>query len=440
MECRIRSLPEASWLMFERFPYYSPFLFTMRFLPALILFLVAHVCSAQTNVVFIISDDQAWGDYGFMGHEKIDTPHIDKLANESLVFTRGTTHVPLCRPSLATMATGLFPHQHMVTGNDPAKGEGKFDRRKVVDKFVKHPNIARDLSKEGYVTLQTGKWWEGSPVDDGGFTHAMTRGVGRGARHGDDGLKIGREGLKPITDFIQGRDGKPFFIWYAPFLPHTPHNPPKHLLDKYKERTDSIAVARYWACVEWFDETCGELMKELEDRDLLENTLIVYTTDNGWIQKTDTPQRYAPRSKQSPYEGGVRTPIMFYWKGKIEPLMDKTTLAGNIDLWPTTAALIKKKAPDNLPGINLMDKEAREARTTIFGEDFAHDMADIEDPTKSLEARYVIDGNYKLIAFTDGKSELYDLKNDPWEKKNLAAEQADKVAELTAKLDDWWKP
>ncbi|MGL5016662.1 MAG: sulfatase-like hydrolase/transferase, partial [Luteolibacter sp.] len=185
--------------------------------------------TAQPNIVFIISDDQAWSDYSFMGHPEISTPRLDKLAAESLTFQRGYTPVPVCRPSLATMLTGLYPHQHGVTGNDPdlpdkdvntqaARGNPKYAPfyQAIVESFATRPNLVRDLTKQGYVALQTGKWWEGDPIKTAGFTHAMTAGTGKGDRHGGKGLEIGREGLQPIRDFVEQAGGKPFIVWYAP--------------------------------------------------------------------------------------------------------------------------------------------------------------------------------------------------------------------------------
>lgn len=142
---------------------------------------------ARPNVLLIISDDHGWADYGFMGHPQIRTPHLDRLADRSLVFTRGYSPVPLCRPSLASIATGLHPHRHGVTGNDPdlpdpkinamaARGQAAYARYydTIVGHFARHPDFIRDLSARGYCTFQTGKWWEGSPVKTAGFTHAMT--------------------------------------------------------------------------------------------------------------------------------------------------------------------------------------------------------------------------------------------------------------------------
>ena len=132
---------------------------------------------ARPNIVFIISDDQGWNDYSFMGHPHIATPSLDRLAARSLTFARGYSPVPLCRPSLATITTGLYPHQHGVTGNDPAlpdkdvnamtaTRDPKYARyyQAIVDNFRQRPNFVRDLVAQGYRALETGKWWEGDPV------------------------------------------------------------------------------------------------------------------------------------------------------------------------------------------------------------------------------------------------------------------------------------
>lgn len=414
--------------------------------------------SAQPNVVFIISDDQGWGDYGFMGHPKIATPRLDKLAAESITFQRGYTPVPLCRPSLSTIVTGLYPHQHGVTGNDPAlpdagkrpqsgRANPKYEHlyQTIIGGFAKRPNLVRDLTSKGYVSFQTGKWWEGDPVKTAGFSQAMTVGTGKGDRHGGKGLDIGREGLKPIQEFIEKSGGKPFLIWYAPMLPHTPHTPPADLLEKYLKLAPSEPVARYWACVEWFDRTCGELLDDLTRRGLRENTIIIYTCDNGWIQNPEKANAFARRSKLTPYEGGVRTPIMISWPARLKPRMDTEHLASTVDFWPTLAALLQTKTPADLPGINLTDGQAVEQRQRIFGEQYAHNIADVDRPTRSLENRWMIDGWWKIIApdprnRPDAKPELFDLKNDPWEKTDLSASQPDRVKSLSKELDQWWQP
>ncbi len=408
-------------------------------------FIVARpLCAAEQtadrpNFVMIISDDQAWNDYSFMGHRHIQTPHLDKLAKESATFTRGYVPSSLCRPSLMTMVTGLYPHQNGIAGNDPAKGTN----RNLMLKHIKAaPSLPRTLQKLGYKSLQTGKWWEGAPAL-GGFTSAMTHGdTTRGGRHGDVGLKIGRDGLQPVKDFIEDCDGDPFFIWYAPFMPHTPHKPPQRLLKKYTPKVDSPFVARYYAMCEWFDETVGELLAHLEEKKLTENTVVMYVTDNGWIQQQRSG-RYAPRSKRSPYDGGIRTPIMVKWPGKITPRMDKQTLVSSIDLAPTILSICGLKPDAKMQGVNLLPACQGQAldRQAIYGEIFAHDQANIDNPTESLLHRWVIDKNLKLITHHGSdKTELFDIVADPFEKNDLSAKQPETVQRLRKKLDAWWKP
>ena len=156
---------------------------------------------------------------------------------------------------------------------------------RVRQAFHQHPSFIKLLSSNGYLTYQSGKWWEGS-YQDGGFTHGMTHGdPNRRGRHGDAGLAIGREGLKPVRDFVDlaVAEEKPFLLWYAPLMPHTPHNPPDRLLKKYSRPDRAEDVAKYYAMCEWFDETCGELLGYLDERKLTENTVVIYICDNGWV-------------------------------------------------------------------------------------------------------------------------------------------------------------
>ena len=417
---------------------------------------------SQPNIVMIISDDQAWTDYSFMGHSVIETPNLDKLAKQSALFRRGYVPTALCRPSLMTMITGRYAHQHGVTGNDPSpkyskRGTDDNNRRRaeLIAKIDKHPTIAKQLAEHGYRCHQSGKWWEGN-FKRGGFTDGMTRGFPEpGGRHGDDGLKIGREGIEPVTKFIDQAvaDEKPFFVWYAPYLPHFPHTPPERLLEKYSAKVESKSVAKYYAMCHWFDETCGQLIDHLDEQNLRDNTLIVYVGDNGWIQNPKS-RGYMPRSKQTPYEGGIRTPILFCWPSKINP-SDRPELCSSIDLAPTILAAAGIKADADLPGLNLLpylEEDKPIDRDTIFGETFAHDIADINNPEASLMYRWCIKGKWKLLLTYDGEAytnrakfprndkrpQLFDLIDDPSESKNLASENPAVVAELAAKIKQWY--
>jgi uncharacterized sulfatase len=393
--------------------------------------------AAPPNVVIVLSDDQAWTDYGFMGHPQIQTPNIDGLAKQSVVFTRGYTPTSLCRSSLMSIITGLYPHQHLVTGNDPPRGT---DRREMLRHVHRTPTLPKLLADHGYVSFQSGKWWEGN-FAEGGFTAGMSHGdPDKGGRHGDEGLKIGRQGLQPIYDFLESNKGKPFFLWYAPMLPHQPHNPPQRLLDKYKDKTDSLFIAKYWANCEWWDETCGELLSYLDKQGLADNTLVVYVTDNGWIQ-TPNANPFAPRSKRSPYEGGIRTPIMLRWPGKLQPRRDEKTLVSTIDIAPTILAACGLSRTKEMRGVNLLDVIAGKTpgHDAVFGEVYAHDVANIDDPLPGLEFRYCISGDWKLVESADGKAkELYNVIADPREEKDQAQQQPQRAKELSERIKSNW--
>ncbi|MDG2409155.1 MAG: sulfatase [Pirellulales bacterium] len=408
--------------------------------------------SAQRpNVVLIISDDHAWTDYSLMGHARVQTPNIDRLAREGLTFTRGYVATAICSPSLATMLTGLHAHQHGITGNDPvvAKGDDPVAARdRFIEPFLELPQLPRLLKDAGYRTMHTGKFWMRDP-ELVGFTDHM----GPTGRHGGQALAIGRETMAPIERFLDSAiaQKKPFFLWYAPFLPHVPHNPPERLLKKFSGVADP-AERKYLAMVEWMDETTGELLGMLDDKNVADNTLVIYLADNGWNAF----------GKAFPYENGVRTPIILRWPNKITPRIDTRDLATNLDLMPTILDACNVGLPKGLPGVNLLDPEEVRKRKEIFLANYAHDMVSVDQPEKSLWTRSCIDGNWKLIVWQNpspkvlpyngghrrktppltGKHkniELFDLAADPHETKNVAAEHPERVDTMLTALDNWWE-
>jgi arylsulfatase A-like enzyme len=404
---------------------------------------------SRPNVVLIISDDHAWTDYGCMGNNVVRTPHIDRLAREGLTFTRGYVTTALCSPSLATLLTGLHPHQHGITGNDP---DGDQPREAWLQPFFQHPLLPRLLADSGYRTLQTGKYWMRQPAA-AGFTDSM----GDTARHGGQALAIGRDTMQPVYDFVdQAQQAKqPFFVWYAPLLPHQPHDPPPRLLQNYAA-VKPPAKAKYYAMIEWLDETVGELMNHLQQRGLDDNTLVIYLSDNGWNEF----------GKASPYENGVRTPIILRWPAQIAAARDDEHLAQNIDIFPTILTACGVPLPEakpgpplaSLPGINLLDLQAVAARETLYFAQYAHNMVSPKKPAASLWSRSVIHGHWKLVAWVgnppqakpnqngerhrnpDTNLELFNLETDPGETTNLAATHPERVTDLLNRLDHHWRP
>lgn len=400
--------------------------------------------SSLPNVVLILSDDQGYADYSFMGHEMIETPRLDRLASQSLLYERGYVTTALCSPSLSTMLTGLYPHQHRTTGNDPVPGTS---REPWVASFRSMPQLPELLKHSGYRSLHTGKYWYGKP-EVSGFTDSM----GETNRHGSKySLSIGRETMQPIWEFIEKAQdqSKPFMIWYAPFMPHTPHTPPKRLEAKYTAM-GAGAQAKYYAMCEWFDESCGELLDHLDEKGLSDNTIVIYICDNGWgsLGKGSV--------KCSPYELGVRTPIMIRWPGRVAAQVDSENLASNLDLVPTVLAACGIEIPEAMAGIDLLDRDAVAKRKHLFLESFTCDMLDVEDPIAALCARSYVDREWKLnvwrqphplletkswqMDIPEQKVELFHIKDDPLGRNNLALENPEKVKALRKQLDAWWNP
>lgn len=408
------------------------------------------------NIICIISDDQGWTDYGFMGHEYIRTPNIDRLASQGLTFTRGHVTAPLCRPSLASIATGLYPHQTGIIDNGPVFKALQMERhskewlvkekmlnQEMIANFRDLPTLMDLLREKDYLSFQSGKWWEGHYAN-GGFTHGMSNGnPDNGGGHGDFGLRIGREGLDTLYRFIDLAldKGKPFFVWYAPFMPHKPHNPPDSLLEKYLSLAPTPAVASYWAMCEWFDHTIGQLIGFIQERGLSENTLFVYVCDNGWVQNPDTPEISFSRSKGTLYEMGIRTPIIFKWQGIIEPQIDTTNLVSSIDIATTLLSACEIPSTEVMQGINLLDAEHLNERSSIFSEYYAHGF---NNNRTSLYYRIsIITHPWKMI-FTNPdyheqeKPELYNIFKDPYELHNKADEFPEIMMNLNEHLKNWW--
>jgi arylsulfatase A-like enzyme len=379
-----------------------------------------------------------------MGHQVVQTPHLDRIAGESLLYARGYV-MPVCSPSLASLLTGKLPSRHGITGNDLATGDKK-DRRPLMNRLLDNElMLPRALTDAGYLTFQTGKLWNAT-FRDFGFSHGMT---GEQGRHGGAGLTIGRKGMQPIYDFIEMARGeeKPFFIWHAPFMPHDPHTPPSEILAKYTGKGLTPAAEKYYAMVEWFDQTCGELDEYLAREGLKENTVILYLADNGW----DADAGYqANRAKLSPYEMGIRTPMFLRWPGRVAPVRDDETLASILDFPPTILNLAGIPVPEVLPGIDLRDREAMKAREAIFVEAYTHDIAELDQPAKSLISRVVVSGWSKLIipgpvlpdrpfSSVPESVVLYDLKSDPLEEADVATVRPEEVRRLRAIQDAAWK-
>jgi arylsulfatase A len=463
------------------------------------LWMLACLCCAVTgtglaaprpNVVCIIPDDQTYRDFGFMGNARVKTPHLDRLAAQSARFPNGYVPTSVCSPSLATLLTGLYPHQHGIHFNHPPPGNAAFNRMTSAAEYERVrsrsfeliravPTLPRVLAQEGYRCLQTGKFWEGH-FANAGFTDGMTlfkaslepahgnRRLASGELvahgNGDAGLNIGRETMQPIWDFLDacGKE-QPFFIWYAPFLPHQPHDSPQRFYDLYRDVAGLPAhQVPYYAAISQFDDTVGQLIGEIERRGLAADTLFVLCTDNGWTADTrrerSRPEEFAHtrESKRSPFEDGLRTPILFRRDGHVQPATHDA-LASSVDIVPTLlAALGLEGRIDGLPGTNLwpvLRGEARAPTRPVFGEIYPGDATVLERPSRDIAYRWVREGGWKLIvphAHGDAppwggyltQPALFHVADDPREERNLAddPEHQSRLQALRRQLDVWWTP
>jgi len=441
------------------------------------------------NVVFIISDDQTWTDFGFMGNERVHTPHLDALAARSAVFPHGYVPASVCRPSLVTMLTGLYPHQHGVHFNHGPPGNSGYNAMTSVEEYhdVRErefaliakvptlPGLLRD--RRGYRSLQTGKFWEGH-WRNGGFTEGMTtfgvppstqtfggiRKLASGERvahgNGDTGLQIGRETMEPIVSFIDDCEAEdtPWLIWYAPYLPHQPHDSP----GKFYE----IAAARpgveehelpYFASIAQFDATVGTLVEFVESRGLASETLFVFAVDNGWSPST-IPQRNRPvefahtkRSKRAPFDEGLRTPVLLRWDGRIEARKHEG-LVSTVDLVPTILAAAGIEGRSGMPGIDLLPVaeggDEIDPERAVFGAVYPGDATRLGHPEIDVAYRWVRKGAHKLIVPRDDEAwggyldepVLFDVVRDPGEERDRIDDPAfsEVRSELESLLDAWW--
>ncbi len=448
--------------------------------------LLAAAAADRPNVVLIISDDQGFADFGFMGNELVQTPNLDALAARSAMFTHGYVPSSVCRPSLVTLLTGMYPHHHGVHFNHPPPGFSKLTRtmnrrqfdaaRRAATVFIRQADtLPRLLADAGYRCLQTGKYWEGH-YRNAGFTDGMTRAKPvPGARYGnkrlangdlvahgngDAGLAIGRETMQPIDDFLSAVGSSPFFIWYAPFLPHLPHDSPPRFFDRYDASLPPHHRAYYAACSQ-FDESVGRLMRMIENRDSDRPTLYVFVVDNGFRPDPDRPMRdghgynYTHRSKRSPFEDGLRTPILFSLAGQ-SVAAAHTALVSSVDVVPTILQACAVDVPDRVDGISLWPvvtgEQPPDGARAVTGAIYPGDASVLGKPAADVAYRWIRQGDFKLILphSHGGKvwgdygdaPQLYDLANDPAERRNLAGEPtfAETLQRLRQAVDGWWLP
>jgi arylsulfatase A-like enzyme len=445
------------------------------FLAALGLFLcavsrparAADPAPARPNIVFILADDLGYGDLGCYGQKLILTPNIDALAAGGMRFTQFYAGSPVCAPSRCTLLTGLHSGHAVVRDNRELKPEGQFPLPPGT------VTLGHVLKSAGYTTSAIGKWGLGGPGSTGepgkmGFDHFFGYLCQRIA-HSYYPEYLWRDTNKVVlgknadgqrgaythdllaTDALAFIDSapadRPFFL-YLPFtIPHFDLDVPDDSMDAYKGQWDEPNLpmgsyraqpkprAAYAGMISRMDRDVGRLMNALKRRGLDQNTLVIFTSDNGPTLLKGLDVKFFNSAaglrglKEDVYEGGIRVPFLARWPGKIAPGTTADLPAAFWDVMPTLADLAGARPPEHIDGFSFAP--------TLLGQpgQKSHEYLYWEFPAK-IGQQAVRLGDWKGVrtrthAKPSGPIELYDLKSDPAESKNVAAEHPDVVARIT---------
>lgn len=437
-------------------------------LAALLPLLIAPVAIAgPPNILLIYADDLGWKDTGYNGSDFYETPNIDRFANEGMVFSNAYAAAANCAPSRACLHSGNYTPRHGVYSVDSTdRGPKQFQ------KLIPIPNksglarsvitLAEALQGAGYRTGIFGKWHlegkDGAPPGDQGFEVVFDPGAN--THHTPEDPK----GIFSITReaerFIQAPDPKPFFAFVAHHAIHTEWEARPESLRRFKAKRPGSqhTNATYAAMTYDLDQGVGQLLATLKKRGLDENTLVVFSSDNGGIQQSS--QEPLRGNKGSYYEGGIRIPFIARWPGVIRAATSSAVPISQIDLYPTFLAAAGAPVPagKTLDGENLLPifkQTGQPARQSLFwhfpgylGVPVLRGRAeDIRLGFRSRPVSVIRKGDWKLHLFheewVDGKGndalELYNLANDPGEHTDLAPTETAKRDELLKELLKWIK-
>jgi N-acetylgalactosamine-6-sulfatase len=409
----------------------------------------------QPNIIFIFADDWGYKDLTCHGSTFVKTPNIDKMVSEGVDFSNFTVNSPVCSPSRVAVMTGQFParqsiHQHF-------QGWKAHEKRGMPDWMdVKDTSFPREFQKAGYVTGHFGKWHLGSgpgvPTEDqyGYDEYATFNGSGT-----IEIPKGGSVGVDYAEDFIKKHKDQPFFINLWLHEAHTAHFPLEKFMDEFGNLDEQKQV--YASIIAEGDEAVGRIMKLLQQLDLDENTLVVFSTDNGpeWEGSDEEKiHKGGPGlgkyysvgetgelkgQKRSLFSGGIRVPFVVRWPGVVpQGVEDKTSVVTAVDLLPTFFEVAGIEVPKDLKldGESILSAfKGKEFERTkpIFWEWKGGDAHEYTWP--SLGVRY---GDWKLVVdVSREKKELYNLANDWAEKTDLAESNPDKLNELLQMLEEW---
>ena len=425
----------------------------------------------RPNIVLFLIDDLGFTDNSFTGSKLYETPHLDRLAKSGLTFTHAYSACTVCSPTRAAVLTGKYPARLHVT--DWIAGHVRPYAKLRVPDWTKHlpleeTTLAELLKSAGYATASVGKWHLGNegyePTRQGfdvnvGGTHAGSPPgyFGPASLPGVE-LKPGESLTERLTEeaarFIKDHRGRPFFVYFPHYTVHTPLQAEPEVVDKYREKLKRLGLdaaakpgprnlqtqhepdnAVYAAMIESMDDSVGRIVQVLDELQLTDDTIILFTGDNGGLQSS-TDNRPARVGKGSAYEGGVRVPLVVKYPRRVKPGTSTDAPAMSIDFLPTLVELAGLAPPPGpIDGVSLaplLRGEAATAPRDLFWH-YPH-----YHPGGATPYGAVRSGDWRLIEFyEDDRVELYDLRNDEGERHDLAEAEPSRVDELRRKLHGW---
>ena len=427
------------------------------------------------NIIFVLADDLGWTDLGCQGSKFYETPNLDKLAKAGMRFTSAYTCGPNCQPTRAALMSGQYGPR---TGVYTVGATDRFDTSArplvPVENVQQLPldkvTLGESMKKAGYATALFGKWHLGQM----GKQHPSQRGFDSAittmGKHFDFVTQpkvdypAGTYLADWLTDrgveFIEKNKAKPFFLCVHHFGGHVPHEAKKELVARFKDKpgVGGHSDPTYAAMIYSVDESVGRLVAKLEELKLANNTLVIFTSDNGGVggyaeagvkaKEGITSNAPLRGGKGMLYEGGVRVPWVARWPGKVKAGATCDEPINSVDLYPTLLTLAGAKPKDGytLDGTSVTPllfgdggPVQGQARKPLYWH-FPGYLGSGKDVWRTTPGGSIRSGDWKLIEFFEtGKSELYNLKDDIGEKTDLAAKQPERAKELRDALAAWRK-
>lgn len=419
--------------------------------------------SARPNILFILADDLGWGDLGCYGNTFLPTPNLDRLARGGTLFTNFYVNGSVCSPSRCAFFTSQYPARQRIHGHystreqNTARGMSHFLDPKV-------PNVAATFRAAGYATAHIGKWHLGNnsggpPIADYGFDFVGTGETGGADVTRNDPYFRARSNelfVDEALQFIRGRGNKPFYLQLWTLVPHATLNPTPEQMRPFERFSNPNLPHRsartiYYASVADLDRHIGRLMDQLGQLGLADNTIVVFSSDNGpedifignaGHSGVGSPGPFRGR-KRSLYEGGVRVPFIVRWPAKIPAgRVDDTSVVAGVDFFPTMCRLAGVSIP------SMQQSDGEDMADVLLGQSRARQRPllwewrfNIAGPPANRSPQLAIrEGDWKLLLNPDrSRIELYDLRRDPMQVDNVADRHPAEVARLAEQVLAWQK-